>query len=71
MSSKRAVRRKSCKRKVAHANPARAYAARGYIARRSPEHGAFMSVYRCQFCHKWHVGHTPYRVRQAMAAEAR
>lgn len=57
MSSKRRIRRRSCKSKVRHATvEAGQHAirqlnrARGYQGR--------LDVYRCQFCGGFHVGHS-------------
>lgn len=59
MSSKRRVRRRTCKRKKKYEAveaQAAAKAQRGHTA------------YKCRFCSGWHTGHTPRRVRQSMKA---
>lgn len=61
MSSKRAIRRRSCTRKVRHADHVAAGAAihelncrRGYQGR--------MDIYRCKFCNGYHIGHASTRL---------
>lgn len=56
MSSKRRIRRKSCKGKVRHTSLEHADAHRHALSRLD---GDRMSAYRCRFCGGWHVGHTP------------
>lgn len=69
MSSKRAIRRKSCKGKVRYTSQPAAQAAIGRLRRNTKSTGWF-TAYACQFCGGFHFGHTPRRVRQAMGARA-
>jgi hypothetical protein len=62
MSSKRALRRRSCKGKVRHQGQEQAFAALRSLARARGLDGA-MNPYRCPFCGGWHIGHTPGRNR--------
>jgi hypothetical protein len=59
MASKRNVRRHACEGKVRHASPRAALAALGItanrLARSLGRHD--LNIYRCGFCHGWHVGH--------------
>jgi hypothetical protein len=52
MSSLRALRRKSCEGKVAHASMGAAW----IVASRTRGE---MRPYRCKFCGHYHVGHEP------------
>lgn len=56
MSSKRAIRRRACSRKIRHETEA---AARGHIGQLHKRKGwqGHMNAYRCSFCGGWHVGH--------------
>ncbi|CAM5457348.1 hypothetical protein TMEC54S_03488 [Thauera mechernichensis] len=56
MSSKRRIRRRSCKRKIRHVSEADA---RHHIAALLNRKGwtGRMNAYRCPFCNGWHVGH--------------
>lgn len=56
MASKRRKRYKACSRKVRHENPGAACAARSLLIRRHPSLEGQMTVYKCPFCHGWHVG---------------
>lgn len=56
MSSKRAIRRKSCKGKVRHVDATAAQAAIGGLNRAKGYQGR-LDVYRCSFCGGYHVGH--------------
>lgn len=56
MSSKRRIRRLSCKGKVRHLSAQAGHAALRSLRRRDDD---AMSVYACRFCGGWHVGHTP------------
>lgn len=77
MSSLRGQRRKACGHKIRHDSREAAFAHNAALTRadacsfgepkRLRQYGR-MSVYRCPFCHGWHVGHMPARVRQAIAA---
>lgn len=56
MSSKRRLRKRSCSNKVAHDTVEAAQ-----IARRKIRSGGYQ-VYKCKFCHKYHVGrHKGYK----------
>jgi hypothetical protein len=65
MSSKRAQRRRACegKRGFETIEDAKA-AAREYAL----SFGDSLTPYRCRFCGRFHVGHPPKEVRQAIAA---
>ena len=65
MASKRRLRRKSCIGKVRYATQDDAIAALCAFTRKRGWHG-FMTPYRCGFCHGFHFGHPPKRVRQAL-----
>ncbi len=56
MSSKRRIRRKSCKGKVRHESAQHAWAHVRALRKRDDDR---MNTYHCQFCGGWHVGHTP------------
>lgn len=61
MSSKRAIRRRSCKGKVRHASHEHAVIALVKTVRGGAN--GHMSAYRCRFCGGWHIGHTPGQER--------
>lgn len=63
MSSKRRIRRNACQGKKQYTDKAEAdRACRVLFAKeRWP-----MTVYRCQFCGAWHVGHMPRKNIRAM-----
>lgn len=61
MASKRRLRRKACEGKRRYDTPEAAQAAKYRLRRQTME--TRMNVYRCQFCNKYHIGHTPYNVR--------
>lgn len=65
MSSKRAIRRRSCKSKQRFGSQLAASAAIGRL-RRNTGDTSWMTTYRCQFCGGWHFGHTPSRIRQSI-----
>lgn len=67
MSSKRAVRRKACKGKFRHAD---AGAARSELSRliRSKGYNGAMNAYACRWCGGWHIGHTPGKLLDKIAA---
>jgi len=45
-------------------------AMRALFALRRRQSGlGWMTAYRCQFCHQFHFGHPPARVRRAIAAQ--
>lgn len=58
MSSKRAIRRKSCDGKVRHADSAAAAHAI-YLLNRTNGYQGPMNAYRCRFCGGYHIGHRP------------
>lgn len=67
MASKRAQRRKSCKRKVRYDSTAAAVAGISALTRSKGFQGK-MLPYHCPFCGGYHFGHPPARVRQALGA---
>lgn len=62
MASKRRIRRKTCENKATYRSHIEAtkQSASLTFRQRSP-----VSAYKCQFCQKWHIGHTPARVAEA------
>lgn len=66
VASKRAKRRKQCG-KTPYATQADA----GGAAHQAYYRGHRVAPYRCPFCGKFHIGHPPKGVRQAMAARRR
>lgn len=62
MSSKRALRRRSCERKVRYKSKKDAKRA---IYRTNKRKGwaGHVQAYMCQFCGGWHFGHPPKRKR--------
>ena len=67
MSSRRAERRRACESKTAYNTPDAASANVNRL-RRSGER---VHVYKCEFGNHFHVGHLPWRMRQAIAAKRR
>jgi hypothetical protein len=67
MASKRRLRRKSCGNKVRHPDSKSAIVARA----RFRAQGAFMNVYKCKCCGKWHTGHSPYLLRKRSVGKRR
>ena len=65
MSSKRAVRRKSCEGKVRHATKDAAHLSAMHTRARG---WGFVGAYKCQFCSGWHVGHPSAKQKQAFRA---
>jgi len=61
MSSKRAIRRRRCTRKVGHKTRDAAYNA----MMRFRDHNS-MGIYRCAWCGLWHVGHLPGWLQQKL-----
>jgi len=57
MSSKRAMRRKSCDGKIRYLSREKA---RSKVFKMSFD-GRSLDVYRCDFCGGWHIGHTMRR----------
>jgi len=68
MSSKRAVRRRSCGRKNSYSDEATAL---GVVVAARKKRGQRLHAYHCDFADHWHVGHPTGRMRQAMAARRR
>lgn len=65
MSSKRRLRRKECDGKTRYESYDKARDAL-YAMKRDKDDHSRMSVYKCSFCHKYHYGHTPTRVKRGM-----
>lgn len=64
MSSKRRIRRKSCKGKQRFETLDAAWTACRSVIRRDRVQGVepgHMNAYRCRFCGGFHFGHTPRR----------
>jgi hypothetical protein len=59
MSSKRAVRRKSCEGKTSFPTYADAAGALRAFLRKANSDGWPLSPYRCRFCNGFHFGHVP------------
>lgn len=77
MSSRRRERRIACTGKVRHDSQATAMShvrdlrradALSFGESKSMRKFHHMNAYPCRFCGGWHVGHTPLRVQQAIAA---
>lgn len=64
MSSKRAIRRRSCDGKIRHADQREALDHIAGLNRRKGFQGS-MNAYRCDFCGGWHVGHRPREKHRA------
>ena len=64
MASKRAVRRRSCQRKVRHETHAAAPQALRLLTLSKGFQG-HQIIYRCAFCGGYHYGHPPARVLKA------
>ena len=58
MSSKRCIRRKSCKGKVKHKSRIDAIKA---MTKTRQKGESRMHAYRCKFCGGWHIGHMTYQ----------
>lgn len=65
MASKRRLRRVSCGTKRRFDTPELAENAKYKLLRQKGY--TRMNVYRCQFCHKYHIGHTPAIVTKAQS----
>ena len=63
MSSKRALRRKSCEGKTQYDTQAEAEVAARH---RSRQTGQWLVPYHCRFCNRYHIGHPPARVVQSI-----
>lgn len=60
MSSKRAIRRKSCEGKTRYASfQVAASALRAFLRKAKPDDNWPLQAYRCQFCNGFHFGHVP------------
>jgi len=57
VSSKRAIRRRSCTGKQRHASVEAGFAARRAMMRASKSAAGSLNVYACAFCGGFHVGH--------------
>jgi cytochrome c5 len=68
MTSRRAQRRRECERKLTYGSLEEALSAAREIYR---VHGDSLQAYHCRWCHQHHLGHTPHKVKQAMAARRR
>jgi hypothetical protein len=68
MASKRHLRENGCTHKVAYANKELAWAARRGTIDKDKKHP---QVYKCPFCSKWHLGHTPERIKKIIRARER
>ena len=66
MASKRHQRRRSCESKVGH--DTKEAALRAAAGLRKSFFGGSWSVYRCEWCGRYHVGRPNARQRQAMNA---
>ena len=65
MASKRHVRRKQCEGKIKFPDQQTAERA---AASHMRAHSLWMTAYHCPHCSRYHIGHPPSRVRQAIAA---
>lgn len=68
MSSKRALRRRSCESKARFTNGAEAQRSSQKASARSQ---SLILAYRCRFCRGWHIGHPPYKIRQAYLSKGK
>jgi hypothetical protein len=64
MASKRAIRRKSCKGKIAYAE--RADAERTALHQNRQRGDYSLVAYYCKFCSHWHVGHATHKVMRIL-----
>lgn len=67
MASKRRLRRKACSGKRRYATAIEAEQAIRRL-RYETKTLARMNAYRCPFCNKFHIGHTPYYVHKAITS---
>jgi hypothetical protein len=65
VSSKRAVRRKSCEGKTSFASYGEAAGALRAFLRKASSDGWPLSPYRCRFCNGFHFGHVPVKTLAA------
>ena len=61
MASKRKVRKKRCTGKKQYVNRPTAWQA-VYAMRRKDQTG--LSIYKCSFCNRWHIGHKSRNYKQ-------
>jgi hypothetical protein len=66
MASKRHQRRKSCEGKIRFTDY---ISARRAATSHQYAYGQWMNPYPCKFCHGWHIGHPPKKVRQAIISQ--
>ena len=64
MASKRAIRRRACEGKRRYATQKAA----GDALSKHRKGIGWMIAYHCKFCHQFHLGHPPRKVREAIAA---
>lgn len=64
MGSKRAQRRRECRKKVKFDDHDTAFKEGGKMRARHP--GEVFDVYRCRVCGAYHIGHRPHGVSQAI-----
>jgi hypothetical protein len=62
MASKRRIRRNACGNKVRYPNSSSAWQAANAIYKKK---GVRLSFYSCNYCHSFHIGHTPIGVMNA------
>jgi hypothetical protein len=68
MASKRRIRRNACTGKVKHDTQAQAVS---HVINTRKRRLTGNHPYKCPFCHGWHIGHTPKRMKQGMRAKFR
>jgi hypothetical protein len=66
MASKRQERRKSCEGKIKFNSQKDAESASVSYGK---TYHVWMTAYHCKFCRKFHIGHPPRRVKQAIIRE--
>ena len=68
MASKRGQRRRACTGKRRYDTQDQAFTAMMGLVRKKGNAGVggYMTPYHCRFCHGYHFGHTPARVRERM-----
>lgn len=69
MTSKRAVRRRSCEGKTRFESFAAAAGALRAFLRKASNEGWPLSPYRCRFCNGFHFGHVPVKALVARRAK--
>jgi hypothetical protein len=68
MASRRRLRRRSCGEKASYASEDEAREAVRQLGRKG---GTWLRQYRCRFCRRWHLGHTPHETRRKVLAGER